>query len=198
MAKRDGADEVLYVPTEELVQESLGAAKFRPNEGKPRKKKAKRFFEEPALELYGGFEGFLVRTALIRATDYDSSEAPMVSTPEAVFALCKHLQQADQEHMVVIAVNNQLRLMAIHESAVGGMSSAQVEVRQLIKVAFLSGAPRVFLVHNHPGGSRRPSPEDVQTTQRTKESLACVGISLIDHIIVAHDGYFSLNNSNLM
>lgn len=194
--KREGADEVIYVPTEELVAESIGETRLRPNAA--RKKKAARKFEEPTLDLYGGFDSFLVRTALIRASDYDERNAPQVSSPEEVFALCKHLQQADQEHMVVIAVNNQLKLMAIHESAVGGMSSAAVEARQLLKVGFLAGAPSVFMVHNHPGGKPTPSQDDVQMTKNAKEALKCVGMRLLDHVIVARDGYFSLHQAGLL
>lgn len=195
MAKRQGADEVIYLPTEELVSESIGKTKFRPNEGRPRKKKAKRTFEEPTMELYGGFDGFLVRTALIRATDYDERDAPTITSPPDVISLVAHLAQADQEHMVVIAISSSGKLMAIHESAIGGLASAPVEIRQLIKVGYLTGAPALFMVHNHPSGRGLPSQDDLRSTRRAIEALRCVDLQLLDHIIIGRDGSVSLRSS---
>lgn len=193
MAKKQGADEVIYVPTEDLVEASIGKTRFRANEGRARKK-AKRSFEEPTLDLYGGFDGFLVRTALIRANDYDASKAPLIQSPEDVIKLVEHLAFADQEHLVVIATNSESRLMAIHEAAVGGLGAAQFEIRQLIKVGYLTSAKALFMVHNHPSGSSTPSADDLRATKAVVEALKCVGLSLLDHIIIARDGATSLRS----
>ena len=182
------ADEVLYVPVEEIVEESIGKATFRPN---PRSKK-RRFLEEPAIDFYGGFENFLVRTALIRASDYDDSKAPTISDPQKIFPLVQHLAYADQEHFVVIAVNNQMKLLAIHEAAIGGTSSAAVELKQALKVAFLTSASACFVVHNHPGGRSEPSSDDVVVSRKIKEGMDCVGIRLIDSLIISRSGLLSL------
>lgn len=171
-----GADEVIFAPTEQLLGESL----------EPNRKKRKRFEEPPPelLEMYGGYEGFLVRTALIRAADYDPAKALRIATPDDAWPLIKHLGFADQEHIVVICVSNQNALLAIHETAVGGTASVQVQVRHAVKVPLLVGAASAIICHNHPSGSASFSPEDIVMTKSFKQALDCVGVGFLDHILV--------------
>ena len=188
-----GADEVLFVPTDEIVAESLGDA-YHPNEApktKRKRRRKKRFADPAALELYGGEEGFLVRTAVIRAQDYDESQAPRLSTPDRAWPIVRHLGYADQEHVVVLALDANARLLAIHESAIGGTSSAEVAVRHAVKVPLLVSASAVILCHNHPSGSLVFSGEDIIMTKSYAKALSCVGLSLLDHILVARSGFVS-------
>lgn len=190
-----GADQIIYLPTDQLVEESIGSSKFyAPNAAK----RKRRFIEEAAVDLYGGYEGFLVRTALIRASDYDQKDAPVVGSPEKVASLTAHLAYADQEHFVVIAVNNQMKLLAIHEAAVGGTSSAAVELKQALKVAFLTSASACFIVHNHPGGSAEPSSDDVVVSSKIKAGMECVGVRFLDSVIVARSGYVSFMERGIL
>ena len=193
--KPKGADEIIYLPTENLIEMSLGTAKsFRPNAAK----KKKRFVEESEADLYGGYEGFLVRTAVIRASDYDQKVAPQITQASDIATLVAHLAYADQEHFVVIAVNSQMKLLAIHEAAIGGSSSAAVEMKQALKVAFLTSAHACFIVHNHPGGISTPSNEDVILTRAIMSGMDCVGVPLLDSVIVARDGYTSLRERGML
>ncbi len=175
-----GPDEVLFGPAEEMATPVALAAS--PN---PRRRRA---VEHPALDLYAGESKYLVRTALIRAEGYPGRPGPKVTTGEAVARLCAHLVHADQEHMVAIAVDNRMQLRAIHEAAIGGSSSLGVEAQHLMKVAFLTSSTGMFMVHNHPSGSSLPSPEDISLTKHVKSALSCIGLRLVDHVIVSRDG----------
>ena len=44
-----------------------------------------------------------------------------------------------------------------------------------------------MLVHNHPSGNSKPSPEDLKVTEGIEAAGKLIGIKLIDHIIVARD-----------
>lgn len=52
-------------------------------------------------------------------------------------------------------------------------------------------APAVVLFHNHPSGCARPSPEDIETTQRMGQAGALLGIPLLDHVIVGEAPHFA-------
>lgn len=43
----------------------------------------------------------------------------------------------------------------------------------------------VVISHNHPGGTLRPSQDDIQCTYDLIEALSTVGIPLLDHVIIA-------------
>ena len=51
---------------------------------------------------------------------------------------------------------------------------------------------RCIIAHNHPGGSCRPSNDDVRSTERLRTSLGRQGVQLVDHVIVGADGAVSL------
>jgi DNA repair protein RadC len=106
-----------------------------------------------------------------------------------VAKLCQHIAMMDQEYMVTIAVSNDMRLMAIHEAAVGGRSRVGTVAVDIIKVPFLTGATALFLVHNHPSGVPIPSVEDFDMTDLVRRATECVGLTLLDHIVVAHEGW---------
>jgi len=192
-----GADVVLYAPADELA---ASAEEFTPNP--PRKKKGLSSAElsqlEEAMDLYSGNSRFLVRTALIRAEGWDAEEqAPKITGPEDVAKLCQHLRYADVEYLVVITLDNKGALRAIHETSIGGKSSTQAHIDQLLKVATLTGSSGMFMVHNHPSGDPKPSQEDVTMTVRVAEACKCAGFVLMDHVIVGARGFLSFMSAGL-
>jgi DNA repair protein RadC len=153
---------------------------------------------DEATNLYDGHEGLLIRTAMIRPPTYRESDSPIVQHTRHVVSLVGHLKHADQEHMVVLSINSQNRVVAIYEVAVGPRSSATVEMRDIIKTVILSGGAGVIFVHNHPSGNPTPSQADIETTKTVKAALACVGCQLLDHVIVAANGYTSFFETGML
>ena len=52
-------------------------------------------------------------------------------------------------------------------------------------------ASAVILCHNHPSNNLNPSQADDKVTEKIKSAAALFDISVLDHIIVGEDGYFS-------
>jgi DNA repair protein RadC len=73
----------------------------------------------------------------------------------------------------------------------GGVSGTVVDPRMVYKEAINRLATSVAVCHNHPSGNAHPSPEDNQLTGRLNEGLKLIDITLIDHVIVCEDSYFS-------
>ena len=59
-------------------------------------------------------------------------------------------------------------------------------------------ASGVIFVHNHPSGEPTPSPEDVALTARLRQAGDLLGIRVLDHIIIASEGYFSFLDAGWM
>ena len=75
----------------------------------------------------------------------------------------------------------------------GTVSSVNTSLTKLIcKAAGLCRAKKVILAHNHPSGNLLPSSADVKSTILLEKCLRKIGITLIDHIIVAGDKCFSM------
>jgi DNA repair protein RadC len=66
--------------------------------------------------------------------------------------------------------------------------------RDVFREAALAGAAALVLFHNHPSGDPLPSPEDLQLTQRMIEAGHLMGITVVDHVILADTTYCSLRD----
>jgi DNA repair protein RadC len=52
--------------------------------------------------------------------------------------------------------------------------------------------------HNHPSGSLKPSHADEQLTLKRKEAAKYFDISVLYHIIVSEDGYYSFADEGIL
>lgn len=190
----DTVDVVLTAPVSELLPV------YRQN---PRAKRYRAALPEgldvgEALRPYGKFDKFLVRTALIRSDEYRAGKGPVLDRPRPVAALCRHLIDMDQEYFVTISTDVHQRLAAIHETAVGGALGVAPQLKDVLKMPLLTGGLGVLLVHNHPSGNPRPSVEDRRVTELAREHAKCIGATVLDHIIVAAEGYYSFMEDQIL
>lgn len=113
--------------------------------------------------------------------------------------LIKQHGQSDREQFCVLFMNAKNEVSGANIVATGGISSAQVSPREVIKPAILANAFAVLLGHNHPSGDPEPSPEDIELTKRIILACCTVGIAVHDHIIVStlDDRYYSFADSGL-
>lgn len=61
-----------------------------------------------------------------------------------------------------------------------------------LRLALRAAASGFVLVHNHPSGDPAPSAEDVAFTRRVASAAVVVGTPLLDHVVVARDGFSSV------
>ncbi len=181
-----GADIVLTAPVGMLQARRENPSRFR--------------WSKKATNLYGGLDGLLVRTALVRARDYKAAQRRVGKIKDAsqVAALCAHLQHADTEYMVVIAMDRNQKPTAIYEVTEGSANSFHIMPSQIVKVMLLAGSDTCYVVHNHPllstGETLRPSQQDRDLTALIQSTLGCVGLHLLDHIIIGAKGFYSFAN----
>jgi DNA repair protein RadC len=80
----------------------------------------------------------------------------------------------------------------------GGTAGTVVDVKIVAKYAVDSLSSGVILAHNHPSGNKQPSEADKHITTKTKEALKFLDVSVLDHIILTADDYFSFSDESLM
>ncbi len=80
----------------------------------------------------------------------------------------------------------------------GGITGTVADPRIILRKALEQDAVSLVLCHNHPSGSLRPSRADEQLTQKIKEAASFLDITVLDHIIVSEDGYFSFADEGLI
>ena len=95
------------------------------------------------------------------------------------------------EELWVIALNTAAKVIKKVRVSVGGISRTAVDVRLIMRILVEASATQFAVVHNHPSGSKHPSREDENVTERLKKAGTLFDIRMIDHIIIAGDTYYS-------
>ena len=70
--------------------------------------------------------------------------------------------------------------------------------KKIFKAALENNASSIILCHNHPSGNIKPSEADIKLTKKLKDAGLMMDISVLDHIIVGDNTYFSFADENLM
>jgi DNA repair protein RadC len=144
------------------------------------------------------FDRYTVRVALVREPPAPSQRAPLLDRPEVVYEVFRPLASLDRECVAVALLDARNRLVGIHAVHVGTTTHSAVGPGDVFKAAILANAHGIVVVHNHPSGDPTPSEDDIELTRRLKSAGQTLAISLLDHVVVAHDGYVSLRQRGVI
>ena len=80
----------------------------------------------------------------------------------------------------------------------GGVSGTVVDTKIIFKAAVENYACSIIICHNHPSGNRKPSDADIRITKNIKEAGKLMEIPLLDHLIVAENGFYSFADEGVL
>jgi len=103
-----------------------------------------------------------------------------------------------RESFFALYLNQANKILGIKKISECGISSTLVDVRIVMQAALLCNATALIVAHNHPSGNLKPSSADIQMTSQIKEAGKILNISLLDHVILTSDSYFSFADEGLM
>lgn len=96
--------------------------------------------------------------------------------------------------MYIIYLDAKNNILKEIRSGKSGISSVDVNIEEITRMAILSYSARVIIVHNHSSGDISPSMNDIKFTEEIKRILSMLGIELIDHVIIGDGEYRSIIN----
>jgi DNA repair protein RadC len=114
-------------------------------------------------------------------------------------ALRLYAGRFEHERFFVLLLDSALTVRGIAEGSM--LSGSQVAIdpagvlRQALRTYRVSG---LLLVHNHPSGVLRPSPEDNKLTTDFVKAAKMVGLKVLDHLIVSETSWFSFATYGLL
>lgn len=115
----------------------------------------------------------------------------IIRTPPQARQHLRDLERLDQEELHVLALDARHRLLVRFCVARGSMNVVHVSPRDLYRRLIREGAVATVIAHNHPTGDPLPSEEDLQLTSRLRAAGEVLGVSLLDHLVIAQDAYYS-------
>lgn len=100
-----------------------------------------------------------------------------------------------QEEVKMILLNRVNRILGIHELSKGGTSGSVVDIKIVLSVALKCHSTSIVLIHNHPSGNLKPSQADTTITKKLKKACEYFDLTLLDHLIISKDGFYSFNDN---
>ena len=98
----------------------------------------------------------------------------------------------DQEHFIILVFNADFTLTGYKVLFAGKMHGVYIDHAVLFRNALLLGASDIVIAHNHNQKELKASSEDIDSTQRLKQSGVLLNVDIRDHIIFNRTGYISM------
>lgn len=154
------------------------------------KKKFKGVGTAKAISLAAAFELGL------RTRDEDAALDPQIKCSTDIYNIMRiKLERLEYEEFWVLYLSRSNRIIYEECMSKGGVSGTITDIRLILKRALELLSSGIILVHNHPSGNLRPSPDDDRITTKTKEAAKLLDINVLDHLIITPTCYFSYNDN---
>ena len=113
------------------------------------------------------------------------------------YILNKFIGYEEKENVFLLLLDKKGKEVYCGMIAHGNFNSANFSIRDVVTLAINYGAVYAFLAHSHPSGLALPSRDDVTATIDVSKALRLVGVTLVDHFIVADHDCVSMAESGL-
>ncbi len=131
------------------------------------------------------------RVTLVREDRVPAPASPLVTSVAAAAVLRPLFAGLDREHFLVCGLDAKHGIIGINLVSIGALTLAIVHPREVFKPLILMNACAWICAHNHPSGDPTPSPEDRVLTSRLRQGADLLGITLLDHLILADERCYS-------
>lgn len=134
-----------------------------------------------------------------RRTGQEVAAKPRFHDSSSIYHFIKpELVDKPVEEFWVILINKANYLIKKQFISSGGLDATLADPKVIFNAALDHRAAGIVLVHNHPSGNSDPSNEDIALTKKLIEGGKFLDITVLDHIIVAGNTYFSFADGRLL
>lgn len=127
-----------------------------------------------------------------------NKQSVLLLSPKDVWEELKDIRDNKKEHFVIFFLDSRNQEIKREIISVGSLNANLVHPREVFEPAVRHLAAQIIVAHNHPSGDSEPSEEDLEITKKLVESGKILGIEVIDHIIIAKNGFLSFKEKNLI
>lgn len=96
------------------------------------------------------------------------------------------------ECFVVLLLNSRHRVKGHQIVTIGTMDTILVHPREVFRLAIMTAAAAIVLMHNHPSGESQPSEADIKVTRDLIRAGQLLKLEVLDHVIVGNPTHSSL------
>ncbi len=122
----------------------------------------------------------------------------ITSSKDAYEILKSTIGDRPYEEFWIILLNRANRIIRKCSISEGGIAGTLVDPKKIFKIALDHHASSIILGHNHPSGQVIPSEADVKLTRKIKEAGNMLDVSVIDHLIIGENTFYSFADQNML
>lgn len=127
-----------------------------------------------------------------------SLEKLTIMAPAQIYRLMiPALKGLQTEECWIICLNSAHYVISRRKMSAGGINATVMDVKEIVAHALAVKAVSLVLVHNHPSGNPRPGSEDLRLTEQLRTALNQFNISLLDHVVISDDSYYSFSDETV-
>lgn len=104
----------------------------------------------------------------------------------------------DREHFWIVGLATNNRILFIELIGLGSVNATIAEPMDVFSFALQKRAVKIILVHNHPSGELKPSPADLDMTDRLIQVGVIVNTEVYDHLIITKRSYMSFRETGVL
>lgn len=97
-----------------------------------------------------------------------------------------------KEHLIGIYLDDDLNIQSYEILTVGGSDTSLVFPEDVFRSVMLTNSKYFILLHNHPSGNNKPSPEDREVCKLIIQQSRIMKKHFLDCLIISEKGYWSL------
>ena len=149
-------------------------------------------------------QAVLLKTAEALAVRHARAAVPEIVNPvlnsyDLVVDYCRTLaahRSVEELHLLHLDTKNRLIRDECHQR--GSINHTPLYPREVCVRALDANAAAMIVVHNHPSDAPDPSRADISMTEKLRDALKLIEVTLHDHLIVTASGVFSFRQKGLL
>ncbi len=133
-----------------------------------------------------------------RRVETVTKQKKIKSTTDLVELMQDKIANIPHEEFWAVFVSQSSAILGMEIIGKGGLTSTSVDVRMIMKRALELRATGILLCHNHPSGNVKPSSQDIAITSQISDAATLLNITILDHLILNNDNFFSFNAEGMI
>jgi len=98
------------------------------------------------------------------------------------------------ECLAVLLLNTRRRVKGHQLVSMGSQDTILVHPREIFRLAIVTAANALIVMHNHPSGDSTPSEADIKVTRDLIRAGQLLKLEVLDHVVVGHGNHSSLRS----
>ena len=131
-----------------------------------------------------------------------ASERPKITSPDMARDILrtswKEGEMTFVESFKILLLNRNNKVLGVSVISQGGISGTVADPKVIFSTALKACSSNIILCHNHPSGNEKPSQADLNLTKKLVEASKLLDITILDHVILTEESFFSFANEGLI